>query len=62
MPPSPSTSIPRPGMFAVVRKRHGVMTNVEPFDGDDGRRGQCGHQISAPRKRYTSYENERFLH
>src|SRR5690606_6210241 len=37
MPPSPSTSIPRPGMFATVRNRRGVITNVEPFDGDDGR-------------------------
>src|SRR5690606_17289992 len=37
MPPSPGTSIPRPGMFAVVRNRRGVITNVEPFDGDDGR-------------------------
>lgn len=32
-----TTSIPRAGMFATVRNRRGVVTAVEPFDGDDGR-------------------------
>lgn len=29
--------IPRVGMFATVRNRRGVVTAVEPFDGEDGR-------------------------
>lgn len=34
---SPSISIPRPGMFAIVRNRQGVISSVEPHDGLDGR-------------------------
>ena len=30
-------SIPRAGMFATVRNRRGVISAVEPFDGDKGR-------------------------
>lgn len=29
--------LPRPGMFATVRNRRGVIAAVEPFDGEDGR-------------------------
>jgi len=29
--------VPRPGMFAIVRNRRGVISAVEPFDGDNGR-------------------------
>lgn len=32
-----SVNVPRPGMFATVRNRRGVVTTVEPFDGDRGR-------------------------
>lgn len=32
-----SESIPRPGMFATVRNRRGVVSAVEPYDGPDGR-------------------------
>ncbi|MBC2712751.1 MAG: DNA helicase [Desulfosarcina sp.] len=32
-----SISIPRTGMFATVRNRRGVVSAVEPFDGDSGR-------------------------
>jgi len=32
-----SDSIPRPGMFATVRNRRGVVSAVEPYDGDAGR-------------------------
>jgi hypothetical protein len=31
------TSIPRTGMFATVRNRRGIVSSVEPFDGDSGR-------------------------
>ena len=34
---SQSVEIPRPGMFASVRNRRGIVAAVEPFDGDDGR-------------------------
>ncbi|MDP2182395.1 MAG: DISARM system SNF2-like helicase DrmD [Actinomycetota bacterium] len=34
---SPSPQLPRPGMFATVRNRRGVISAVEPFDGDNGR-------------------------
>ena len=30
-------SVPRTGMFATVRNRRGVISAVEPFDGDRGR-------------------------
>ena len=30
-------SVPRTGMFATVRNRRGVVSAVEPFDGDSGR-------------------------
>lgn len=29
--------VPRPGMFAIVRNRRGVISTVEPFDGESGR-------------------------
>ncbi len=29
--------VPRPGMFAIVRNRRGVISAVEPFDGESGR-------------------------
>ena len=32
-----STQVPRPGMFATVRNRRGIVSAVEPFDGDGGR-------------------------
>ncbi|MCL4079458.1 DISARM system SNF2-like helicase DrmD [Coriobacteriia bacterium Es71-Z0120] len=32
-----NTVVPRPGMFAVVRNRRGVIAAVEPFDGEHGR-------------------------
>lgn len=32
-----SESVPRPGMFATVRNRRGVVSAVEPYDGPDGR-------------------------
>ncbi len=32
-----STQLPRIGMFATVRNRRGVVTAVEPYDGDTGR-------------------------
>jgi len=32
-----SAALPRPGMFATVRNRRGVIAAVEPFDGEDGR-------------------------
>jgi superfamily II DNA or RNA helicase len=35
--PSQSVEIPRPGMFASVRNRRGIIAAVEPFDGDNGR-------------------------
>ncbi len=31
------TTLPRPGMFATVRNRRGVIAAVEPFDGESGR-------------------------
>lgn len=31
------TSIPRVGMFATVRNRRGIVSTVEPFDGESGR-------------------------
>ena len=39
MPPTshPSTLPPRPGMFATVRNRRGVITAVMPHDGTEGR-------------------------
>ncbi|MEZ5126885.1 MAG: hypothetical protein R2826_11725, partial [Thermoleophilia bacterium] len=30
-------AIPRPGMFATVRNRRGVIVAVEPYDGHEGR-------------------------
>ena len=35
--PNGGTSIPRPGMFATVRNRRGVIAAVDPFDGPSGR-------------------------
>src|SRR5262245_32384861 len=35
--PLSSQTPPRPGMFATVRNRRGVVAAVEPFDGDGGR-------------------------
>ncbi|MDQ1335040.1 MAG: hypothetical protein QG552_1990 [Thermodesulfobacteriota bacterium] len=32
-----TASIPRVGMFATVRNRRGIISAVEPFDGDRGR-------------------------
>ncbi|MFZ2417274.1 MAG: hypothetical protein WAW22_02000, partial [Smithellaceae bacterium] len=32
-----SPQVPRPGMFATVRNRRGIVSAVEPFDGPDGR-------------------------
>ena len=32
-----STPVPRTGMFATVRNRRGIVSAVEPFDGQDGR-------------------------
>jgi hypothetical protein len=32
-----TTSIPRTGMFATVRNRRGIVSAVEPFDGDTER-------------------------
>ena len=32
-----SAEIPRPGMFATVRNRRGIIAGVEPFDGESGR-------------------------
>jgi hypothetical protein len=29
--------VPRPGMFAIVRNRRGIVSAVEPFDGAEGR-------------------------
>ena len=37
MTPTPSPQIPRAGMFATVRNRRGVVSAVEPFDGERGR-------------------------
>lgn len=37
-PPRASQSVPRPGMFAIVRNRRGVIASVEPAD--DARRGR----------------------
>ncbi len=37
MTPVEHEQIPRPGMFATVRNRRGVIAAVEPFDGEDGR-------------------------
>jgi hypothetical protein len=34
---SQPTSIPRAGMFATVRNRRGIVSAVEPFDGESGR-------------------------
>lgn len=31
------TQVPRPGMFATVRNRRGVIAAVDPFDGPSGR-------------------------
>jgi hypothetical protein len=32
-----TTKIPRPGMFATVRNRRGIVSAVEPYDGESGR-------------------------
>jgi len=32
-----SAQVPRPGMFATVRNRRGIVSAVEPFDGTEGR-------------------------
>ena len=32
-----NTAIPRAGMFAKVRNRRGIVSTVEPFDGESGR-------------------------
>ena len=32
-----SPQVPRPGMFATVRNRRGIVSAVEPFDGPEGR-------------------------
>jgi hypothetical protein len=37
LPSGQSAGIPRPGMFASVRNRRGVIAGVEPFNGEDGR-------------------------
>ncbi len=37
MPPSQAEQLPRAGMFATVRNRRGVVSRVEPYDGDAGR-------------------------
>lgn len=34
---SPTPGIARPGMFATVRNRRGIITAAEPFDGPSGR-------------------------
>ena len=34
---SADNAIPRPGMPATVRKRRGIVTAVDPFDGETGR-------------------------
>ena len=34
---SNNNAIPRPGMLATVRKRRGIVTAVDPFDGETGR-------------------------
>ena len=34
---SQATQVPRTGMFATVRNRRGVVSAVEPYDGDRGR-------------------------
>lgn len=34
---NPETTIPRVGMFAMVRNRRGVISAVEPYDGETGR-------------------------
>ncbi|MBU1700463.1 MAG: DISARM system SNF2-like helicase DrmD [Candidatus Eisenbacteria bacterium] len=37
MSPTQPTQIPRVGVFATIRNRRGVVTAVEPYDGDKGR-------------------------
>ena len=37
MTPTPATQVPRTGMFATVRNRRGIISAVEPFDGQGGR-------------------------
>jgi len=37
MTQAPSSQVVRTGMFATVRNRRGVVTAVEPFDGEGGR-------------------------
>ena len=32
-----TSQVPRPGMFATVRNRRGIVSAVEPFDGQEGR-------------------------
>ena len=32
-----ASQVPRPGMFATVRNRRGIVSAVEPFDGEEGR-------------------------
>ncbi len=34
---TPSIQVPRPGMFATVRNRRGIVSAVDPFDGQEGR-------------------------
>lgn len=35
--PTHAAQVPRVGMFATVRNRRGIVSAVEPFDGDGGR-------------------------
>ncbi len=37
MPTPRSEQVPRPGMFATVRNRRGIVCAVEPYDGENGR-------------------------
>jgi len=32
-----TSQVPRPGMFATVRNRRGIVSVTEPFDGQEGR-------------------------
>jgi SNF2 family DNA or RNA helicase len=54
---SDTTSIPRVGMFATVRNRRGVVSSVEPFDGEDGRL----HLVHLEYKDDQSPSNEQLL-
>ncbi len=36
-PATPAPQVPRTGMFATVRNRRGIVSAVEPFDGEAGR-------------------------